>query len=1005
SLRISKTGGTLTSDLVTGMTGVTYNGTLQVTNVTSDSSALALGDTFTLFTSVSGSYANGFANFILPPLPGGLSWDISQLTVNGQISVSALTATPTFSPTAGGYVGAQAVTISSLTAGATIYYTTDGSTPTLSSPSGPNGLTILVPAPTANMTIQAFAHLPGSTDSGIASASYRTVVTPAWVNPAGGSWPTAENWSNSIVADGSGMTADFSTLALPADTTVTLDGARTIGKLVFDDRNATRHSWTLTADSAGPLTLAVGSGAPVISNNVPVTLDVGLVGTQGLTKTGPATNTISGTVSYTGDTTVDNGRLVLQSMSTSWGNGGTVSLASGGTLEFNLASDWTPALTTMGVTGTGTFLKSGAGMMDVMWQFSAGFVMNLNTNALIDVQAGILRFGWGFNNGSNSWSGNKASLHVAQGAVFDTWDYNAIPVYVDALTGSGTVQHGSSGTGTLTVGVAGGSGTFNGTIQNGNANTVMALTKTGGGTQILAGNNTYTGPTVVSNGTLTISGQLTASAAVTVDDGATLNVASAIAIKNATNLTLGVSGPTTLGFSGLASTLVAPITVATLVANGPVTVNVGGSLSVGQFPLIKYTNSASGLGNFVLGTLPAGTVATLVNNTANQSVDVNVTTAVGPPGITVDLSSGTNYLYAGRAYSLSVVAGGSAPLHYQWQKNGVPISGANTATLSLTSVTPSDTGGYSVTVTNTLGTAQSATNHLVVLTSESYDDQITAYWPLNELNGSTAFDYAGTDNATYSGSLTLGVPGIATGDFDTAVNFTGGTATAPYSDSLNPAIFTIEFWCKPNDLTSAYVVALQDRTTGSRIGYAIQKNNFTSGWDFTFGTGPASYSTISSGTAVVAGSVYYVAATYDGTTARLYVNGVLTSSLVTTYQPANPGAVDFTMGSRNGNTAMNGVLEDVRVYSRALTAEEISALAFGGPPAKINTTPTSITTAVSGGQLTLSWPADHTGWTLQSQTNLSSRPWYPVSGSSATNSMTIPIDPTKPTVFYRLVYP
>jgi fibronectin-binding autotransporter adhesin len=68
-----------------------------------------------------------------------------------------------------------------------------------------------------------------------------------------------------------------------------------------------------------------------------------------------------------------------------------------------------------------------------------------------------------------------------------------------------------------------------------------------------------------------------------------------------------------------------------------------------------------------------------------------------------------------------------------------------------------------------------------------------------------------------------------------------------------------------------------------------------------------------------------------------------------------------------------------------------------------------ITYSVSGGQLTLSWPADYTGWTLQSQTNsLASGltgTWYPVAGSTGTNQMTFPVDPANPTVFYRLSLP
>jgi autotransporter-associated beta strand protein len=75
----------------------------------------------------------------------------------------------------------------------------------------------------------------------------------------------------------------------------------------------------------------------------------------------------------------------------------------------------------------------------------------------------------------------------------------------------------------------------------------------------------------------------------------------------------------------------------------------------------------------------------------------------------------------------------------------------------------------------------------------------------------------------------------------------------------------------------------------------------------------------------------------------------------------------------------------------------------------VNTSPTNITFAVSGGNLNLSWPADHTGWRLQAQTNsvatgLSGN-WFDVAGSTGVNQMTVPINTANGTVFYRLVYP
>src|SRR5215831_7255220 len=77
-----------------------------------------------------------------------------------------------------------------------------------------------------------------------------------WVLPAGGSWTNAASWSGGIIADGSGNNANFSTVTLSSDAIVTLDAARTIGNLTFDDHAATKHNWFLNSGSAGSLTLA-----------------------------------------------------------------------------------------------------------------------------------------------------------------------------------------------------------------------------------------------------------------------------------------------------------------------------------------------------------------------------------------------------------------------------------------------------------------------------------------------------------------------------------------------------------------------------------------------------------------------------------------------------------------------------------------------------------------------------------------------------------------------------
>jgi hypothetical protein len=65
--------------------------------------------------------------------------------------------------------------------------------------------------------------------------------------------------------------------------------------------------------------------------------------------------------------------------------------------------------------------------------------------------------------------------------------------------------------------------------------------------------------------------------------------------------------------------------------------------------------------------------------------------------------------------------------------------------------------------------------------------------------------------------------------------------------------------------------------------------------------------------------------------------------------------------------------------------------------------------ANAAGQLQISWPADHTGWQLQSQTNnlisgLGTN-WINVASSDQTNQFTVPLNSTDGSVFFRLVRP
>jgi autotransporter-associated beta strand protein len=134
--------------------------------------------------------------------------------------------------------------------------------------------------------------------------------------------------------------------------------------------------------------------------------------------------------------------------------------------------------------------------------------------------------------------------------------------------------------------------------------------------------------------------------------------------------------------------------------------------------------------------------------------------------------------------------------------------------------------------------------------------------------------------------------------------------------------------------------------------------------------------------------------TYGGTLVLKNLGGQLAVNDTFTLFP-NPGAGSFTVQSI---TLGQNVTWDT------------SQLAVNGTVrvASATSVPVAITPTFNGSNLTLAWPSDQTGWTLQMQTNSAavgiSTNWVPVAGSSTTNQVTVPINPAIDTTFFRLVF-
>ncbi len=135
------------------------------------------------------------------------------------------------------------------------------------------------------------------------------VTNGVWIATGGGSWTNATKWSNAAIANGISRTANFATLNLTANATVTLDGPRLVGSLLFADTTPT-HNWILNPGAAGRLTLDVTNGSPSINvSNQTAFIGCQLAGTRGFTKTGAGLLVLSARNPIDGPIALNEGRL------------------------------------------------------------------------------------------------------------------------------------------------------------------------------------------------------------------------------------------------------------------------------------------------------------------------------------------------------------------------------------------------------------------------------------------------------------------------------------------------------------------------------------------------------------------------------------------------------------------------------------------------------------------------------------------------------------------------
>jgi autotransporter-associated beta strand protein len=511
------------------------------------------------------------------------------------------------------------------------------------------------------------------------------VTSGGWITDGGGSWTQAVNWSASpgTTPNSPGSTA---TLAGAAAThanlnrTVTLDGTETVGTLIVASPNG--ESYTINQGSGGSLVFdGAGSEAALTISSGTHTINAPMVLNSGL----DVTVSSGATVSLNGN--ISNGSV-----------SSTLIKDSTGTLVLAGSNSYGPAAGTVGTTINAGTVRFGNNLA-----FSTGDVSLTASTTLQAGAAGLtVANNFGIAPGVTTTLDNQGNTVTLSGVISGTGsNLTEIGTGTLVLSGSNTYTGATTvSAGTLQLGAGGTSGSVSGNIVNNAALTLNlsgtptlanlitgtgTLTQLGSGNVTLTAANTYSGNTVVANGTLTLGNSL--------------------AIQNSTLNYNGQGG--NLSFGTLtAATFNGLIGSQSLSLSNTATTPAGVALTLQGTTANLYTGTLSGLGSLIMNNTSTVTIGSNTSGGApytggaNYSGGTTVNSGTLVLGGAGNISSGTVDIPSTNAASNLVITDSAqvtstAPLYIDdapMAINGYPYSGS----LTVKSAAQLTVGGFSI---------------------------------------------------------------------------------------------------------------------------------------------------------------------------------------------------------------------------------------------------------------------------------------------------------------------